>query len=159
MAVGLIGVSLNQKLLRRGSALNIHALTLRALLSKHCGHRGLAKLHLGFEAKKALNAGDQASVGRQADVAHLEALENVILLTLKVELDFVLKRKGGLCIKIKVQVEPVAELSGGADLHLLVEIKRHGTAVAFWNYGVLDVLVPQAKPNFGTSCGLDFKLV
>ena len=159
VAVGLVGISLNQKLLRGGSALNIHALTLRALFGEDGCHGRLAKLKLGLEAKKTLNPGDQAPVGRKADVAHLKALEDVVLLTFKVELDFVFKRKGGLCIKVEVQVEPVAELSGGADLHLLVKVECEGPPVAFRNNRVLNVLVAKSKAKFRTSRRADLELV
>jgi hypothetical protein len=58
VAICLIGVCLNSKLLRGGTTLDVHALALGALLGQDRGNRCFTKLHLGFEAKQALDAGN-----------------------------------------------------------------------------------------------------
>ena len=159
MTICLVGIGLDSELLRGGTTLNVHALALGALLGQDRGNRCFAKLHLGFEAKQALNAGDEATVGGQTHITHFKTFKNVVFLALEVQFYFVFEGKGCLCVKIKVEVEAVAQLARRADLHFLVKVKGEGPAISLGNNGIFNMLVAQTKPQLRTAGWANFEFV
>ncbi len=159
VAVGLVGIALNEEFLGGRTPLNVEVLALAALLRHDRGHGRISKLELPLQTEQALRARDEASARGQADVAHLQRLDDVVFGAFEIQLHFVLKRKRGLRIVIDLHVQTIAQLTGGVHLHFLVKVEREGLPVAFGHDRVFNVLKAQSKPNFRRALRPNFQLI
>ena len=80
-------------------------------------------------------------------------------MALEVQFYFVFEGKGCFRVKIKVEVEAVAQLARRADLHFLIKVKGEGSAIPLGNNGIFNVLVAQTKPQLGTAGWANFEFV
>ena len=84
MAVFVVLISINFKLLDLSTTLYADIVLLRFLLGGNSRQAQMAKLHLRFQAKKALRPPDEVATQGQADVARLDFLQDGIFATGKV---------------------------------------------------------------------------
>ena len=151
--IGLVLIRFNFKLLRCCTPLNVDALALAALLGKQGGYRGFAKLELAFHPKQRLRTGDQAGGHGQTNVSQFQRLNNVVFLSAKIQLRFILKSKRRLRIVVHLQIQTIAHFARGVYLHALIKIQGPRALIAQRNHGVLYFLVPHPKPQFSGSLG------
>ncbi len=159
VAVGLVGIALNQEFLGGRTPLNVEVLALAALLRHHRRYRRISKLELPLQTKQALRARDEASARGQADVAHLQRLDDIVFSAFEIQLHFVFKRKRRLRIVVDLHVQTIAQLTGSVHLHFLVKVKREGLPVAFGYDRIFNVLEAQTKPDFRRALRPNFQLI
>ena len=116
MAIFLIFISPDFKLMTTRTALHLHILRTRLLFAHHGINRQLAELQFCMETKQLLTAFDERSVQRERDVCRLKKLQNIIFLSLILQLQLVLEIEGGIGVVVDIETYQVTNLGIEVDL-------------------------------------------
>ena len=146
----------NLKFRELAAALRTHRTALRGLLRHHRLQRQLAKLQVGTDTEERCGARDERRVGGEAHVTCLQQLDDLILLTVILQLHLLrVEVKGRLRVVVHVQVHLVTNPTVDAQVDLLVEVESEGVAAAGRQRRVVDALLVESELQFGRSLRLD----
>ena len=159
VAVRLVIVCPNVKLLGLGAPLHFNFLALTLLLAEHRGIVDLAPLGFQLGSKQGLTALDQGTLKRHADVARLNVLQDVVFLTLETDVHLVFKVKCGFRVVVGSKVDFVANAAVDGQLYALVKVERRDRTVPLCKARVFRSAVTHTKVQFGRTLRLDFNFV
>ena len=159
VAVGLVVVGTDVKLLGLGTTFDLDFTTLPFLLAENRGVVEASPLRLQLDPEQALRADNQTAVERHVDVACLNVLQDVVLLPLEADVHLVLKIEQRLRVELGAQLNLVANASTDVQLDALVKIHGPRPALALWNPRVLGVVPGITQRDFGGPLRLDFDFV
>ena len=159
VSVGFVVVGADVELLGLGTPLHFNLTPLPLLLAEHCGVVQTSPLGFQLQTKQTLRARNQAAVERHVDVARLDVLQDVVLLTLETDVHLVLKVKQCLRVELRSKLNLVSNLSAKVQLNPLVEIDRPRAPLTFGDARVLGVVPRVPQGDFRGSLRLDFDFV
>ena len=112
------------KICRLSTTFTRNRLTLRVLLRKQCLNLQLAKLQICLHSKQRTTSAYQTTIQIHRYITRLYRLNNIILLTLVVQLQIhLIKAKRRLCIISHIQIQLITHLTIDVHLNLFVKIK------------------------------------
>ena len=133
-----------------------YTLGSRLLLREYRLQLELAKLHVGSYTEKTAGALDERGVAGKGYIARLNQLDNLIFLAIILQLHVLgIVVEGGIGVVIQVEVHLIAYLSIHVEIDLLIKVHHRGLAVADRQRRVVDILLVDAKLQFGSTLGLD----
>ncbi len=105
-----------------GSAVDVEAVGLALLLADNGLKLNAAELEFTFDAEEALAAADQGRRRLEEDVPGLDALDDIVVVTLVTELELVLVIEVALRIPVDVDVHLVSDRADDAEAEVLPEL-------------------------------------
>src|SRR5690606_609641 len=105
----------------------------------------------GLQAEEALAALDELTGERQAYVARLELLDDVILVAREVQFHLVLEIEGGLGVVAGVDLQLGANVAHQVQLDLLIEVERGDLPLVHRNARVLRFAGVHPEGDLGTA--------
>ena len=142
---------------RLRTALTRYRLTLRVLLRNQCLNTQLAKLQIRLHTKQGRTSAYQTIIQGHRHITRLQRLNNIILLTLEIQLNILLiKIKWSLRIIPHIKIQLIAHFSVHCQLNLLVKIKDIIVSRTLGQWGVIHILVLKAEHQLGRT--LQFQL-
>ena len=145
VAVGLVVVGPDIKLLSLGTALYFDFLSLSLLLTEDRGVVNLSPLGLELQTKQGLAALNEGALQGHIDVARFNVLQDVVLFSLKPDVHLVLKVERRLGVVVRSEVDFLANASVNGQLNALVEVKCGNGPVALGKPRVLRLAVAQTE--------------
>ena len=116
----------------------------------------LAELEVGAQAEERGQAGNQGVVGREADIAALDELDDFVFLALVFEFEILgVVVEGGVGVVVQVHLHLVAHLAGHREVDFLVEVEAGRVSAVDGDGGIVHVLHVDAQLEFGRSLRLD----
>ena len=140
VAVGLIVVGSDVKLLGLGAPLDFNLATLAFLLAEDRGVVKTPPLGFHLQAKKALRPHNQAAVQWHADVSRFNVFQDVVFFSLETNVHLVFKVKQRLGVVLGPQLNLVANFSSDVQLDALVKIDRARPSLSLRNARVFSVV-------------------
>ena len=156
MAVLVVTVRGNLETCHLCAALGAHRLALRVLLRQQRLHLEFAELEVGLDTKQRLRSGDEARVEVHADVARLEALDDVVLAAFVGQFEVgAVEVERRLGVVVQVEIDLIAHFTIDAYLNLVVENQMAVVAGALGQGGVVDELLLPAEAYLSRSLHLE----
>ena len=116
----------------------------------------LTKLHVCTDTKQTAGSPHQRVIGREGDITSLHKLDNLVLLTLIVQLEVLgIEIESGIGIVVQAHINFIAYLTCHVQIDFFVKVNSLRLTVSFRQRGVIDVLEIGTKLKFCCSLSLD----
>ncbi len=128
MLVRLIRMSRQFKLLLLRPLVQLHHFRFALLLGKNGRNRQFSKLQIRTETPQILSSRNQRPRQRQRHITGLHLLDNIILLSLIIQLQHIFKVERSISIVTPIQINQIPDIPVDIKLNLLIKIKRGSLA-------------------------------